>query len=511
MRSSALLIAVFLAGCAPAAAPVAPMKNLAIPVRDPAPRPADDDDAREAPPEPEPDRPLALPSVLRDRLASGGDLLVAQQKSGSPRVEVRLVLRGAGAASDGAHPGLALLALRLCFEGGAGRLAGRDLLDRIEATGAQLTFAATPDAAQIALSVPRDRLGDALDLALLALREPRLDGADLARVKKLARSAQQNKLRGGVDWLGQLALTRELFRGSALAYPYAQGEPLPADLDPITAADLKAFHKARYTPAALAAVVVGDIEAPDARAALDRAAGAWKGTETAPPALPSLPEPPGKLRVVLVDLPGATTARLLVGGLGPERGAEGWVAAALWSDLLGGSPTARAPAALREAHPLAAAARAQQGELGRGPTLAFVRATAEVDKAGQALATLLDEAKKLADAPATDAEVAASRRRLLSVIGQSVASPPALADLLAAQAALRLPDDALARSLDRARAVDAAAAQKQARTLIDQGLVVVAVGDAARLAPQLSRLGEVTQLDPARNLEKVRVIPATTP
>jgi zinc protease len=506
-----ILLAALLAGCTPAATPVAPLKNLAIPVRDPAPRAADDDDAREAPPEPDPERPLALPSVLRDRLASGGDLLVAQQKNGSPRVEIRLVVRGAGAASDGAHPGLALLALRLCFEGGAGRLSGRDLLDRIESTGASLGFTTSPDAAHVSLSVPRDRLGEALDLALLALREPRLDGVDLARVKRLARATQQNKLRGGVDWLGQVALGRELFRGTAAAYPDAQPEPLPADLDPIGVAEVKAFHKQRFTPASLAAIVVGDLEAPEARAALDRAAGAWKGVETPPVALATLPEPPGKLRLVLVDLPGAMTARLLLGGLGPERGADGWTAGALWAELLGGAPTARAPAALREAHPLAAAAHAQQTERARGPTLAFIRATAETDKAGAALAALIDEAKKLADTPATEAEVLAARRRIVSITGQSLASSPALADLLATQAALRLPDDALARGLDRARAVDAAAAQKLARSLVDQGLVAVVIGDATRLAPQLARLGEVTQLDPTRNLEKVRVIPAATP
>ncbi|RYE90255.1 MAG: hypothetical protein EOO75_10465 [Myxococcales bacterium] len=104
----------------------------------------------------------------------------------------------------------------------------------------------------------------------------------------------------------------------------------------------------------------------------------------------------------------------------------------------------------------------------------------------------------------TEAELTGARRRALAAFWRSLAAPASLADELTSLGVRRAPDDALKQQLDALQSSDAAAVQRASQRP-PGGLVAVAVGDATRVAPLLTRWGEVTVVDPV-TLERRRVV-----
>ncbi|MFO0658769.1 MAG: hypothetical protein U0165_02900 [Polyangiaceae bacterium] len=127
-----------------------PLNNVAIPVRDTEARLPPDDEAHESPPGSEPARDFVFPKITHTELASGVALSVVPLKD-SPLVHVRLVLHGAGGSADGERTGTAALAARFMLEGGAGKLAAKDVHEKLAALGAQLSVNVTLDATILSL------------------------------------------------------------------------------------------------------------------------------------------------------------------------------------------------------------------------------------------------------------------------------------------------------------------------------------------------------------------------
>jgi zinc protease len=493
------------AGCAPAAASEQHLRNIAIPVRDPSPRTTpEDEDTREDPPDADPERPFVLPRATRERLAQGAEVRTLTTKGGPPSIEVRLVVGAAGSSADGDRPGLACVAARVAASGGGGKLGAREHAERLEALGARLSAEVFPEATIFSLSAPRRHLAEALELAISSLRDPRLEAEPIARAKKRERVLA---LAEGGGREASIAMSRAL-----LGAPQAAGAAAAAAIDLVSQADLRAFFKQRYGPASLGVVAVGDVDQAEVRAATEKAISTWKSPAPAAPASPASPASPaappgGKTRVVVIDTPAAPLAELSIGAAGPPRAGEAFGAAAVLASLLGGGPSARLGQALRDAHPLGARASVAVDEIGRGPSVLVARFSAEPARAGLAIASVLDELKKAEASPATEPELAGARRLLEARLGLSTTSPSAQADALARVASLGLPDDALARLVERARAADGAAVQQAAHASFGAGVVVVAVADARVVVGPLSRFGEVEILS-ADRLERVRVVAA---
>jgi predicted Zn-dependent peptidase len=480
------------AACAPIPPAETPVAGLTLPARDPTPRPLEDDDPREKPPETEASAAAALPEIRRERLGSGVELVVAAATG--PRVEVRLVIRGAGSDADGGAPGLAALALRLCLEGGTMRLSGKDFSARLAALGVELSWSLRRDAAVISASIPGGSARDGLALLLQALREPRLDAAELARVRRLERGAAP-PLSSPERWLLEIE-RQELLQG-------AGGGTVEATLDRIGAAELRAFARDHLAPGALSVVLVGE---PDSalRGAVEQATSGWKATAT-PAATRALAPRRERHRILLVDQPQSTVVGLWLLAPGPSAASEDWPSFQLLAELLGGAPTARLPLALQGPPPLAAAPRVELLERGVHPWF-WLRAVADPARVVGAVGAVLDTIRKAPEAPGS-AEFQGAQRRALSRLRGLVSAPRTLADELAKQAALGLDEGATARQVERLAKVDAAKLPEAARAHLGGGLLVLVAGDAAQLAPGLQRHGEVVVIDPTRGFEPARVLP----
>ena len=443
---------------------------------------------RSAPPSPGPARDFRFPALVRRRLG-GGLTLLAARRPGAARARITLLFPAGGEHDAAAEAGLASFTGGLLDEG-TRRLSALDIAARVERLGGQLGTGADWDTGQLGVALLARHAGDGLELLAELASEPSFPPEEVERER---RQRLAELLRQGADpgFLARERFARAVYGG---AHPY--GTSLLGSAENLAGFDRAAaerFYRRHYAPAGAFAVAVGDLD-PDAVAAgLERALGSG-GAE--PPPRPELTPPAQRgIRVHVVDRPGAPQTELVIGHPGIPRTHADYLAMAVVTTLLGGKFTSRINLNLRERHGYTYGATCRlHPRLGPGPVT--VSSAVANPVAGAAVREVLAELARIRDEPVGGDELADTRSYLIGVFPYTLQTVDGLAGRLETLAVYRLPDDYYDTWPERLRAIDRAAVQEAARRhLHPDDAVVVAVGPAAELEPQLAGLGEMVSLD----------------
>ncbi|MFO0588936.1 MAG: pitrilysin family protein [Polyangiaceae bacterium] len=455
---------------------------------------------REAPPESGPARELTLPAPAWATLANG--LQVASITSNAlPIVQIRVVAL-AGGAMDGDKPGLAALTAQLLKDGGAGGMSSRDLLERVESLGATLDVTTSFDRTTLSIAVTKDQFAEALELVAAVAQKPTLKEAELTKLKKRMIDDATDAASTDGMWGASMMLYKGLYGTS----PYATYDATAADLGKLTHADVKAFHKKFFAPKNMFVVVAGDVTADEVNTATEKAFGSVTGGE-APAHVAAPVTPPSALSITIVDRPRSKQSDVMAGVLGPERTAADWPSFAVANQILGGGVASRLFLEVREKSSLAYRTNSGLTELAHAPAPLVAYVGTRTAKTGLAVQALLAQIDRLgAGAPADD-EVATATRFLSDVGAIRLETVGAMANELAKNHTLGLPDDTPAifrkavRSVTTAEAAKAAAAHVHA-----SNAVLVVAGDAKIIAPMLSHFGEVKVVDPNKSFAVTQTV-----
>jgi zinc protease len=402
-----------------------------------------------------------------------------------PLVALRLVLFAGAADDPRAQAGRAALTAQMLREG-AGPHDALQFAERLERLGAHFSTAATQDTTTVDLQVLAARFQPALALFAAAVVEPRFDAESWERVRKQA----LDRFPGVLDDPMELAVrvADEAFHGPGGAYgPPARG--YPETVAALTREDVAAFRAARYRPDRAVLLVTGGLAPEAARAALEAALGAWRGGGDAPAAAPTASAPAPPLRVLLVDRPGAaqTVARFVLQG--PSYADADRPGLAVLNTVFGGSFTSRLNANLRERNGYTYGASSRFDHRARGGVW-VAGASVETAVTGAALTEFRREFARLAGGGVTAEEATKGRATVLAdtvqafeTLGGALALHQPLARHGLAPAVLRA-------DLEAVEAQDAARLDRLAAAHADLGHgVLVLVGDAAAIRPQLEGLG----------------------
>ena len=227
-------------------------------------------------------------------------------------------------------------------------------------------------------------------------------------------------------------VVKEEFRQSVLAKPYGEfGEWIPKmsftahpykrptignieELDASSLAEVQKFHDTFYRPDNAVLVVAGDFEPADLQRWVDQYFGVIPKPETPIPRVTTKEPPRAGERTLREFSPKVPLPALAVTYLGPAITSEEAPALEVLQQALSGGESSRLYRVLIYEKELAQSAefnadlRADLGLL----TFQFVLASG-VDVA-KARAVLLDEVKKMADAPISDAELTTAKNQLLA-------------------------------------------------------------------------------------------------
>ncbi|MCY4746201.1 pitrilysin family protein [Pelomonas sp. UHG3] len=434
-------------------------------------------------------KPLALPAAQSFTLPNGLTVIHAP-KPGLPLVSASLVLRAGQAANPADKPGLAGFVAAMLPEGTATRSA-QQIAEGLAGLGATLTAQAGAEEARLAFSGRKAAAREGLALLAELALSPAFADADIERIRaqRLAALAQ---VREQPDLLAEVVGQRAV---------YGEGHPLAenalgtvASLRALDAAALRAFWQAHYRPERAALVVAGDLSEAELRALVQPLFGAWQGQGEAPALVPLPPARPTAARTLVVDQPGAPQTALAIVAPGPTAATPDAAPLKLMNAALGGLFTSRINHQLREVKGYTYGIYSgytlgrERGEFG-------IHGSVRTDATGQAVAEIWRQVTGMRTRPMGAAELTRVRNaQLLSLPGLFDTNGAVVAGY-AGNWAVGRPLSAITALPAQYAAITAADALKAARQHLNPSqLIVVAVGDRAKVLPQLRKLGRQVEL-----------------
>jgi|AMFO01.1.fsa_nt_gi Predicted Zn-dependent peptidases len=480
MRSSLLLLAA-LGACAP--------KQPATPA--PATVQADPDAWRTTPPQPLPNRPFELPAVETATLSNGLKVDLVENHE-VPLVYVQLVFQGGGWSDPAGKRGLADVTMSMLSEG-AGDLDAQGLSLALKKLATDLSTGAGIDGAHVDLKSLKEKLGPSLDLMKLVVTRPTFAKADWTLMQK----QRLQDLESARDTAKQIAgrVTNHLAYGDV----YAGRLTNEAAYKSITTGDMRGWWKQHVRPDQALLLVGGDITMDELKPLLEQRFGTWKAAGKAPDA--SLPQASAlpthdQTTIFLVDKPGATQSVLRMSQPVGDRKAPDYTAFELANAVMGGQFISRINMDLREDKGWTYGAWSwdDQNHLGGRWEVGTSVVTPATAPAVKEVLDILKASE--GDKPITADELSATRGYLLGTFPVRFENPGYLLGQTEDIWRYDLPADWPQSFPDRVRAVDLAAANQALKHYVDPArLVIVVVGDAAKVKDDLARLAPVVMVD----------------
>lgn len=432
-----------------------------------------------APPPPTAPKPVKFPEVADFRLANGLAVYVIENHE-VPIVTAQVVVR-AGTMDDEL---LANLTARMLGEGTRSRSKAK-LDEAIESVGGTLRAYASTHVS----TVFSHGLSTNLTLSMLLMADevqnPEFPSAALDKLKQEAKAGLRNRLAQPNE------LANALFYSIVYPseHPYGRALPTEAQIDRITVDDVRRFHSTFYRSNNAFLLLSGDITVDTAKPLAERAFGKWPTAQLKD--LPPNPlnrfvryELPGELVVHLVDRPEATQATIRVGNLALARNHEDWAALEIANEILGGGSNARLFQDLREERSLTYGIYSSITE-GQAPGAFVIETDTRTPTTGAMLAGIFEHIARLRAEDPPRAEFETIVRKLVGSFPLQIETPDQIVDKVEDQIVYGLPPGYWQTYRDTITHVELSEVRKAALRYIHALPVVVVVGNAKVIRPQI--------------------------
>lgn len=425
---------------------------------------------------------LVLPVPTHFQLPNGLHVYLLERHA-LPVMAANLTVLAGSDTNPTDRPGLAAFTADMLGEGTTTRPALK-LSEDVDRIGAELATASTSDYSTVSIRSLKRNAGGALELLADVALHPAFAAAEIERVRKRRLTALLQE-RDNPNQLANRTFVRALY-GSEHPYGFTE-VGTEESTQAITRNELEGFWKRGYLPANSALVVAGDVSQAELRALATKYFGAWKG-EGRPSTPPAAPEP-GTRRIIIVDKPGAPQTALRVGHVGVARSNPDYVPLQVMATELGGLFSSRVNLNLREKHGYTYGAFATfQWRRGPGPFAAASSVRADVT--APSVHELFNELERIRSSEMTADELAVVKDNLSRGLPRQFETSQFATDTVRNLFVYNLPLDyynTLPAKVESVTAADALRVAKQ--YLAPENMVVVAVGDRAKIQPELEKLG----------------------
>jgi len=449
------------------------------------PYPADFETAqnwRKEAPKPGPEPTLHLPTPKTFALANGVKVYLIEEHS-LPVMSAALVTLSGGEENPKDKAGLAGFTARMLTEGTATR-SSTELANDVAQIGAGLGSNAGMDNASVSIGALSNNTLAALDILSDVVLHPAFKDEEVERIRKqrlvaiLQESDQPiaSALRVG---------GRVLYGDQPYGFrPVGTTESVKA----MTRSDMTAFWSEHYAPKNSALIFAGDLSEAEARRLAEKAFGSWSNAATV--AASTVPEPPSppQRKLVIVDKPGSPQTTLIAFGLGPKRSTPDYAAVNEMNSILGGLFSSRINMNLREKNGFTYGAFSGFFFYrGGGPF--FAGAQVRTDVTAPAAKELFAELNRIHTDPASPEELKLAKDNALRSLPGAFETVGSETGLMAEIFVYSLPNDYFQKLPGEYQAVTPEAVAKAAADYVHpDNLIVMAVGDRAKIQPDLEKL-----------------------
>jgi len=446
--------------------------------------------------------PPAAPAVAavmpspRDFRLANGLRVVTVEKHDLPLLTASLVSDAGGAGDPAARAGLASLTADVLTKGTATRSA-TEIAAQIEALGGSIESSADWDGASVSVTVKSDQATPALAILADVARHPAFAAEELERARAQAIDGVSVTLKDPAQLSGLVA-SRAVF-GNA---PYGHVlSGTPESLKAITQSDLRATYQSTWQPGQATLILVGDITPAAAKELAEKNFGSWKGSVEKTHAGAVTPVTPPAPRVIVVDMPDAGQAGVVVARRGIARSDPAFYPASVANTVLGGGFSSRLNQEIRIKRGLAYGAGSSLIAR-RAPGAIAARTQTKNPTAPETVAIMIAEMKRLGTEPVAAGELEPRKATLIGNFGRRVETTDGIADVLGDYIVEGVSLDELKTFTASVSAVDPAAVQAAAAKLLDPSQAsIIVVGDAKLFIDALRKDYPNLELIPASALK----------
>ncbi|HET9812220.1 MAG TPA: pitrilysin family protein, partial [Sphingomicrobium sp.] len=430
---------------------------------------------------------LDFPTIEHTKLANGIPVEYVR-RAAVPVTQLAISFDAGNAADKPDESGLANLTVNLLDEG-TETLSSQEFAEAEERLGANVSATNSADRSYVMLNALSPNLAPSLDLLADVVLRPAFPAAEIARVKTqtLTGIAQ---LRKDPTRVANRLLPKVLF---GAAHPY--GAPSGGDPKAIagfTRDDLVRFKQSWLRPDDATIFVVSSLPLAEVKPLLEQRFGTWrapavaKGVKAfvAPPPRPSSP------KVLLINRPGAPQSSIVGAQLLPIDPKGDVVPLNAANDALGGDFLSRLNMDLREDKGWSYGVGGNERLLEHGASY-VISAPVQADRTADALAELSGQVKSfLTTKGVTPEELERTVAKNINELPGEFETAGAVISAMMGMALLDRPDDYYETLPAKYRALSTASADRAIRQAIDpKGFTWIVVGDAAKVKPQLEKLG----------------------
>lgn len=376
-----------------------------------------------------------------------------------------------------------------CLDEGTLRRSPEEMAGELERHGVGFGASVGESGLTVELDVPKRHLPQALGLLAEMLREPSFPQREVAR-HVATRLAEIDQERAAPGTRAALEFVRLFYDADERSSRPTGGTP--ETVGAVTSDAVADYYRSVLGPRGATLVLAGDLSGVDAAGQVARALDGWASPPEPdlPPSVPAFAA--DAERVVFVDRPGSVQTELHLGCPGVDRHHPDWWMFGLLGFVVGGSPTARVDAVLREEKGFTYGIRSVFRPRRRGGlflTYGSLRGDATAEGVGLVL-DILDGARD----GLRPEEVAAGADFIRMTAPARFGTADAVADEAAMLAHDGLTTDFTTRNLAALASADPEAVSAAYREVVRGAWSVVLVGDAERYADAVRGLGrgEVT-------------------
>jgi predicted Zn-dependent peptidase len=439
---------------------------------------------------------LDFPAIERTTLSNGVKVTYAQRKA-APLTHVVLSFNAGMAADQPGVRGLQNMTMALLDEGTATRSAQQIAEDK-ERLGAILSTAGGTDRSTVTLSALTANLAPSLELMTDVVEHPAFADGDVERIRSqlLTSIAQSMKDPNGI---ASRALPVLLFGAD---HPYG-GTPAgsEASVKGFTRAQLVGFKDRWLRPDNAELFVVSNLPLEQLKPQLEAAFAGWQAP-AAPKGLKAFtatPPKPAGTRVVLINRPDSPQSVIFAGQLTPVDPTSDISAFTVGSDVLGSATSSRINTDLREQKSWSYGAFSFP-QLTQHAVPYLVIAPVQADRTGDSVAELIQQLKGITTTNGVTGD------ELTQAVANEVGGLPgqfetgtAVLSALQQMALFNRPDDYYEQLAAKYRALQTGDVDQALRAAIKpDAFTYVVVGDAAKVKPQLDKLGVPVEVMPAQ-------------
>jgi zinc protease len=440
------------------------------------------------PPAPLPVTTLNFPPITEVTLPNGLDVVVIE-KPELPVLSLDLVFRGGQSlVPDGEPPAVADIAAQLITRGTTSKTA-QQIANTIESKGGVTGAYSGDDLIGFGIFSLIENRDLAFDLLADMAFNPVFSEDEL--------SVQLGQLQGGL----QAALGDASAQASRAFNPVVYGaHPYGAittmdDLGAITRDAIVAYYNRVSRPDNALLIIAGRITSDEALALAEERFGDWQASGPPPePAFPAVAEPASPQPTILVDVPGAQQAAVLIGNLAVHGDNPDRYALAVANAVLGQGLSSRLNRLVREQLGYTYGVRSRLTlpvDVGTFQVVASVQASTIVE----AISSIVAEVERLRSEPIDDSELTAVRDGMIGRFALGLETYQDFVNSISSYWIRGLPLDDIAQYPALIGAVTPATALDAAERFLPENLDVVVAGDADVLEPLLEAAGPVTVIE----------------